>query len=289
MTAKEKYDFRKRINTAVFLAAVSVIVSLLCSLGFYYIGKRITVIPPLRMGISTLLSMSVPLLINKALVKKDKAFADLRCNDTCSKADKAFFIASGIFICMSLNFLTSFLKGDILSDSSSGYDILQWILMFLFAGILPAVMEEMLFRECILAGIKNCGGWFAVIFSSLLFASIHNGNINMLFAFLAGIVIGYIRIRTGSLLCCIAVHLANNLLTLTAAASAELISAQFQSVFFYATGTVSIVFTLLLLPFAVKKIKRLSPPPYSLSDTFRSAAGAALVPVYLLSIIIIKL
>ena len=77
---------------------------------------------------------------------------------------------------------------------------------------------------------------------------------NMLFAFLAGIVIGYIRIRTDSLLCCIAVHLANNLLTLTAAASAELISAQFQSVFFYATGTVSIVFTLLLLPFAVKKI-----------------------------------
>ena len=80
--------------------------------------------------------------------------------------------------------------------------------------IAAPVLEEALFRGVILQGLlRNCRPWVAIGQSALLFGLIHFNPAQSVFAFLVGLLLGWLYYRTRSLGVCMAVHALNNSLT----------------------------------------------------------------------------
>jgi len=91
------------------------------------------------------------------------------------------------------------------------------IVSILFVGIIPAFVEEMLFRGLILDGFRgNYSLRKAVILSSLLFGIIHFNPWQFVTAFIIGIISAWICIKTESIILCIYIHLFNNMVSVLA-------------------------------------------------------------------------
>lgn len=76
--------------------------------------------------------------------------------------------------------------------------------------VVPPLVEEMLFRGLLLQGLRRYGDGFAIFASALAFGLYHGNFIQMVFAFLCGIVMGLVAVRTNSLLPSILIHFLNN-------------------------------------------------------------------------------
>jgi len=88
-------------------------------------------------------------------------------------------------------------------------------LLFLSVAIVTPIVEELMFRGYILDAInRKHGDWTAIIWSSILFGLIHIDPFVAGQAFMGGIIYGWIRVRTGSLLPSIAGHMMWNMLAL---------------------------------------------------------------------------
>jgi sodium transport system permease protein len=75
----------------------------------------------------------------------------------------------------------------------------------------PAICEELAFRGFILSGLRRMGHkWGAIIIASVFFGLAHGVLQQSLSACIIGIVIGYLAVKSGSLLPCILYHLVNN-------------------------------------------------------------------------------
>lgn len=76
--------------------------------------------------------------------------------------------------------------------------------------VLPALLEEMIYRGYILRVLRPYGNLFAVMISSLLFSLMH-GNLRQIpFAFMVGLLLGLLYVTTNNVWLPIAVHFANN-------------------------------------------------------------------------------
>jgi len=77
--------------------------------------------------------------------------------------------------------------------------------------IIAPIVEELIFRGVIMAGFSRIyHPIFAIFFSALLFALFHLNPWQFPAAFTLGLILGWIRIRTGSVLACIAGHAIHN-------------------------------------------------------------------------------
>ena len=83
---------------------------------------------------------------------------------------------------------------------------------FLGIGIVGPIMEEIIMRRVILKEMAKAtkSMWWGIIISSALFAIIHINPIQIVFAMPAGIFLGWIYCKTGSLLVPICIHIINN-------------------------------------------------------------------------------
>ena len=81
--------------------------------------------------------------------------------------------------------------------------------MFLYISFLAPLAEELLFRGLILRTLEPAGKQFAIVVSAALFALLHGNIIQLPFAFLTGLVMGYVAMEY-SLAWAIALHVVNN-------------------------------------------------------------------------------
>ena len=88
--------------------------------------------------------------------------------------------------------------------------VLSTILIFLQVAIVPAIFEELFVRKGIIGVTKRKGAIFAVVVSSLIFATIHMNVSQFIFAFLVGILFGIIRVKTNKLYPTMVLHFINN-------------------------------------------------------------------------------
>ena len=73
------------------------------------------------------------------------------------------------------------------------------------------VLEEILFRGLIFESCKErFGSGAAVLVSALLFGLVHGVPVQIINAFVVGLIFGYVYLRTGSLLSVILLHVVNN-------------------------------------------------------------------------------
>lgn len=95
------------------------------------------------------------------------------------------------------------------------------LLTFISVAVLPAFLEELLFRGVMLQSLRPFGDRFAIVMSAVLFMVCHTTVRQLLPALIVGLALSYFAIRTGSLWTGVCVHLVYNgcsaLLTLLSA------------------------------------------------------------------------
>jgi membrane protease YdiL (CAAX protease family) len=97
-----------------------------------------------------------------------------------------------------------------------GQPLLAWCIAIPRGCLLVPAFEEFMFRGLLLEWLrKRLSDPGAIAVSSALFAVMHVYPIAMPYAFLAGIFLGWLRLRTGSALNTLFVHTLNNLLFLS--------------------------------------------------------------------------
>lgn len=86
-------------------------------------------------------------------------------------------------------------------------------LNILVLAVLPALLEEMVFRGFVLRALLPYGRRFAVGVSSALFALMHGNVLQIPFALIVGLACASLALRTGSLWPACLLHFGNNLLS----------------------------------------------------------------------------
>ena len=88
--------------------------------------------------------------------------------------------------------------------------VLGFIISFIATAIVPALVEEFACRGLILGSLKKYGEAFAIIASSVIFGIIHGNFEQIPFAFLVGIVLGFVTVKSGSIWIACLIHFINN-------------------------------------------------------------------------------
>ena len=97
-------------------------------------------------------------------------------------------------------------------------------LLILLLAVTPAICEELAFRGFVLSGCRHTGHTHrAIVVSALFFGATHMILQQSLIAFMVGMVIGYIAVRTGSIFPCMLYHVVHNTLGLTDSYLPELV------------------------------------------------------------------
>lgn len=85
------------------------------------------------------------------------------------------------------------------------------VAMYLFTlSVLPAILEEILFRGFILQSLRRFGDLFAVMISALIFALVHGNFAQLPNAFIMGVTIAFLAVKIGSLIPGMILHFINN-------------------------------------------------------------------------------
>ena len=84
-------------------------------------------------------------------------------------------------------------------------------MQFLSVGFVAPVMEEILFRGCILSTLKKeMHPWIAIVISAALFAVAHGTPIGIMYAFILGLIMGWLAVTFKSIVPTILFHMAYN-------------------------------------------------------------------------------
>lgn len=130
-------------------------------------------------------------------------------------------IMAGLSICVIANFATSYIvlffnEIGIRPPEMPAYlenNPVSLALNILIFALLPAILEEMLYRGYILRTLLPHGKLFAIIASSLLFALMHGNILQIPFAFIVGLACGYLAVKTGSVWVAVMLHFLNNFMS----------------------------------------------------------------------------
>lgn len=130
-----------------------------------------------------------------------------------------------------IQFLCIFMGGQFVFDYV--YQMMEWLLnlagytaeasmdmasststtisMFLYAGIIGPIVEELVYRGFVLRHLEKHGKMFAIIVSAVLFGVMHGNIPQGAFAFGVGLILAYVAIEY-SVVWSIAIHIFNNLI-----------------------------------------------------------------------------
>lgn len=128
------------------------------------------------------------------------------------------WVGIGMLGCLAANYVTEFV---IWVYDLFGYELTQpefpqadsiiaCIAVFFSTAIAPGLFEEYAFRCCSLSLLKKHGKAFSVVAVSIVFGLMHGNMIQFVFAFIVGLVLGYITLRTNSVLPAMVIHACNN-------------------------------------------------------------------------------
>lgn len=132
--------------------------------------------------------------------------------------DAFLAVVAGVGVCMLANiigsYVTAFLEQfgasapempDMLEPTPTGFAL--YLIVF---AVLPALLEEAVMRGYLLRELRPFGDGAAVFMSALFFGMMH-GNIRQIpFAFVVGLVLGWLYVATDNIWLPVAVHFCNN-------------------------------------------------------------------------------
>lgn len=163
--------------------------------------------------ITSCISLFVPYLLLRSYTNKDEIK-----ENRASKSKSFIYVLMGIPCLTLIQILTSLILNGINVDYNvvdklnlyNGDSVFSIILFFIQIAILPAIFEELYMRRGVVDYAKKYGSAFAIITSSIMFASIHLNLSQSIFAFMIGCVFAYIATKTNRIFPTMLLHFINN-------------------------------------------------------------------------------
>ncbi len=124
----------------------------------------------------------------------------------CSFANIASSYAGSIFESIGIEYNVDF------GEYPKG--IFGFLLSFISIVIVPALVEEFACRGIVMGSLRKFGDGFAIVTSSIIFGLMHGNFVQIPFAFLVGLILGFVTVKSGSLWVAVAVHASNNFISL---------------------------------------------------------------------------
>ncbi len=129
----------------------------------------------------------------------------------------------GLGVCMIANYVSNMVialfdlfNTDALVDVSFECDTpLDIALFYISVAVMPALVEEFAFRGVVLNILRKYSDGLAILVSAVLFGLMHGNFTQIPFALVVGLILGYIAVKTNSLLPGIIIHFLNNALSVT--------------------------------------------------------------------------
>lgn len=164
------------------------------------------------------------------------------------KTKTLLLILIGFGGCLLANFITGFLRAfaegfgvystySSLQDPSSTLDV---VMIFIGSALIPPLIEEFALRGILMQSMRKYGNLFAIVASAFVFGVFHGNAVQMPFAFLCGLVIGYAVIATESLWTGIIIHALMNSMSGISSALIYYFDEYISNTFFYVGSAVGI-------------------------------------------------
>lgn len=141
-----------------------------------------------------------------------------------------------------------------------------WVGAFMKVVVVAPIVEELIFRGLILQGFrKNYKGFTAVVMSALLFALFHLNPWQFPATFVLGLLLGWIVLRTNSIVLAILGHAINNFLVLLSITYWDKISVHAFYLLekenrYYISSLIILLSLLFLYVFSIRKSKKIKTP-----------------------------
>lgn len=165
-----------------------------------------------------LTSMMIPFL-TMALILKKNFVAPFFPTKKIKKSEAFAWIGLGMGVCTVANLITSYIVT--ISNTVFGYKLeqnsyggpdsfLACIVLVVSTMIVPAICEEIALRCCALGVLRKFGKGFSVFAVSIVFGLMHGNAVQFIFAFLVGLILAFITIKTDNIVLAMLVHGLNN-------------------------------------------------------------------------------
>lgn len=129
------------------------------------------------------------------------------------------WVGFGMLCCIAANCVVSF--GVVPLFKAFGYElksndlaapdsVFACVVALIATAIVPAICEEFAMRCCSVQLLRKYGKGFAVLSVSIVFGLLHGNVIQFVFAFLVGLVLGYVTVKTDNIVPAILIHAFNN-------------------------------------------------------------------------------
>lgn len=205
-------------------------------------------------GVTYVAAFTLPVVFFYVISKKSAQPINLRLDCAQGKEPRRTLAMTfaGLSAIMSMSYLNAiFSSGADITDATMSQMRLDerygLVLAFVTIVLAPAFAEELLFRGMLISNLKPYGKGNAIVISAVLFGLMHQSFEQFLHATAAGVVLGWVYVKTESIWCGVIIHMFNNLfsvfqmrlLMLYGMEKSMLISA-IMEVFVFAIGAISL-------------------------------------------------
>lgn len=167
--------------------------------------------------LSEIISVALPFGLMSLAMKK-KYTTPLIPTEKVKPLSLWAWVATGMLLSLGANYVASavsdlFQKGGYNASptsTASPDSILTCILEVAAIAIVPPICEEFAMRCCSIGMLKKYGKGFAVLAVSIIFGIMHGNIVQIVFAFLVGLILGYVTVKTDSIVPAILIHGFNN-------------------------------------------------------------------------------
>ena len=162
----------------------------------------------------SVISVGGAFFIGSKILKSQKLFRKTPYNPPKDKTKAILLVLMGFGGCLLANYVTVLLRvfGEgmgiysdytAMQDPSSTFDV---IMIFISSSLIPPLIEEFALRGVIMQSLRKYGNLFAIVTSAFIFGVFHGNAVQMPFAFLCGLVIGYAVLASESLWTGVIIH-----------------------------------------------------------------------------------
>ena len=217
-------------------------------------------------ALASLLSIFIPSLIIMNISKKSEK---LRVDDflpfkPIEGRKLAAVVFAGMGVCMFAQILSSILSYNFTLlgfdveeaiDITFGTSAMDIILNSIGTAVIPALVEEFAYRGVVLGALKKYDTNLAIVGSAFLFGMVHGNLAQIPFAFIVGLVLAYVRVKTDSMIPNILIHFGNNFYAVIVTSIGEKVPDSVSTIIDIAVVVVFILVGIMCTYFIVKNDK----------------------------------
>ena len=153
-----------------------------------------------------------------AYLNRKKYTTDIIPTKKVSGKDLYLWVTFGMLCCIASNYVVGMV---VAFFQALGHDPLQYetpepdsfitsIAIAIGTAVMPALCEEFAMRCCGLGLTRKHGKAFGVVAVAIVFGLMHGNLIQFVFATLVGLILGYVTVKTDSIVPAVLIHLLNN-------------------------------------------------------------------------------